>query len=29
MKRYQAVRGGTGDLTKPDVNTRVQDNLYL
>ena len=22
-------RGGFGDSTKPDVNTRVQDNLYL
>ena len=29
MKRYFAVRGGVGDLTKPDVNARPQDNLYL
>ena len=29
MKNLFAVRGGTGDLTKPDVNTRIQDNLYL
>ncbi|RVU71611.1 MULTISPECIES: hypothetical protein [Lactobacillus] len=25
----QKVRGGVGDLTKPDVNARPQDNLYL
>lgn len=29
MRRYFSVRGGAGDLTKPDVNTRPQDNLYL
>ncbi|MEB3363360.1 hypothetical protein SDC49_05320 [Lactobacillus sp. R2/2] len=23
------IRGGFGDTTKPDVNTREQDNLYL
>ncbi|CCI81385.1 M13 family metallopeptidase [Lactobacillus hominis] len=23
------VRGGAGDITKPDTNARVQDNLYL
>lgn len=29
MRRYFSVRGGAGDLTKPDINTRPQDNLYL
>ncbi|WP_297818634.1 M13 family metallopeptidase [uncultured Lactobacillus sp.] len=29
MRHYFNVRGGAGDLTKPDVNTRIQDNLYL
>ena len=29
MRRYFSVRGGAGDLTNPDVNTRPQDNLYL
>ena len=29
MRHYFSVRGGAGDLTKPDVNTRIQDNLYL
>lgn len=23
------VRGGAGDITKPDLNARPQDNLYL
>lgn len=23
------VRGGVGDITKPDLNARPQDNLYL
>ena len=23
------IRGGAGDITKPDVNARPQDNLYL
>ncbi|WP_297816325.1 M13 family metallopeptidase [uncultured Lactobacillus sp.] len=23
------VRGGAGDITKPDTNARIQDNLYL
>ena len=29
MRKYFSVRGGAGDLTKPDINTRPQDNLYL
>ena len=29
MRKYFRVRGGAGDLTKPDINTRPQDNLYL
>ena len=29
MKKYFNIRGGAGDLTKPDINTRPQDNLYL
>lgn len=29
MRKYFSVRGGAGDLTKPDVNIRPQDNLYL
>lgn len=29
MKKILKVRGGVGDLTKPDVNARPQDNLYL
>lgn len=29
MKKYFAVRGGSGDLTVADVNARPQDNLYL
>lgn len=29
MRRYLAVRGGAGDLTKPDLSARPQDNLYL
>ncbi|GFZ26640.1 M13 family metallopeptidase [Lactobacillus corticis] len=29
MKKFMAVRGGSGDLTQPDLNARVQDNLYL
>ena len=23
------IRGGAGDITKPDLNARIQDNLYL
>lgn len=29
MKKFMAVRGGSGDLTQADLNARVQDNLYL
>lgn len=29
MIQYFNIRGGVGDLTKPDINTRPQDNLYL
>lgn len=28
-KNIVKVRGGIGDITKADVNTRIQDNLYL
>ena len=23
------IRGGAGDITKPDLNARIQDNLYF
>ncbi|RVU71030.1 MULTISPECIES: M13 family metallopeptidase [Lactobacillus] len=29
MKNQFSVRGGAGDILKPDTNTRPQDNLYL
>lgn len=29
MDRKLAVRGGSGDIIKPAIGTRVQDNLYL
>lgn len=29
MKKYFNVRGGVGDITKADMATRIQDNLYL
>lgn len=29
MKRYFTVRGGAGDVSKPDLNAKPQDNLYL
>lgn len=29
MKRYFAVRGGIGDVSKPDTNANEKDNLYL
>lgn len=29
MKRYFEVRGGIGDVSKPDTNAKEKDNLYL
>lgn len=29
MKNFAKIRGGVGDLTKPDTSVRPQDNLYL
>ena len=29
MRKNFSIRGGAGDLTKPDITTRPQDNLYL
>ncbi|KRL90103.1 M13 family metallopeptidase [Lactobacillus kalixensis] len=29
MKNTLSVRGGAGDITKPNLNARPQDNLYL
>ncbi|WEV38570.1 M13 family metallopeptidase [Lactobacillus sp. ESL0680] len=29
MKKYIAVRGGSGDVIEPKVGTRPQDNMYL
>lgn len=29
MKTIAKIRGGVGDLTKPDISARPQDNLYL